>query len=87
MRDWAVWQARVGCYSQAALSYNEKTPYVSVAVPSGPSSLVPEEREGGHPAEPVGLVELGGGRVHPRLVHLRRVHRAGEELQLNTGMG
>ena len=54
---------------------------VRVAVPSGPSSLVPEERERGHPAEPVGLVELGGGRVHPRLVHLRRVHRAGEELK------
>ena len=52
-----------------------------ISLPPGPSSLVSEEWERRHPAEPVRLVELGGGRVHPRLVHLRRVHRAGEELQ------
>ena len=28
LRDWAVWQARAGCYSQAALSSNDsKTLY------------------------------------------------------------
>ena len=31
MRDWAVWQARAGCYSQVALSSNDlKTLYNSV---------------------------------------------------------
>ena len=47
--------------------------------------LVAEEGEGRHPAQPVGLVVLGGRRVHPRLVHLGRVHGAGEELSW-TGM-
>ena len=31
LRDWAVWQARAGCYSQAALSSNDsKTLYTAV---------------------------------------------------------
>ena len=29
LRDWAVWQARAGCYSQAAMSSNDsKTLYI-----------------------------------------------------------
>ena len=29
LRDWAIWQARAGCYSQAALSSNDsKTLYI-----------------------------------------------------------
>ena len=42
--------------------------------------LVAEEGERRHAAQPVRLVVLRGGRVHPGLVHLGRVHGAGEEL-------
>ena len=34
MRDWAVWQARAGCYSQAAVSSNDsKTLYLTTLIP------------------------------------------------------
>ena len=41
LRDWAVWQARAGCYSQAALSSNDsKTLYIlRCQIPRDPRSF------------------------------------------------
>ena len=36
LRDWAIWQARAGCYSQAALSSNDsKTLYMHLCLTCG----------------------------------------------------
>ena len=34
LRDWAIWQARAGCYSQAALSSNDSKTLYTMALPS-----------------------------------------------------
>ena len=36
LRDWAVWQARAGCYSQAALSSNDSKTLYSYFVQKNP---------------------------------------------------